>query len=211
MLSGNRLASLPHALSLCTKLELVRLGANNLAAVPRCVRPSFPPRVLVTLCAGASAAASGLALLQRQSCHHRRRRARALHDPRAVRVAPAAVASATGRRCLWRDPPRHSAFGRRPARSGGEGFQERLGDVRRAPAERSGSVDTGRHAPEYYSSAVQRCRRTRRRTSAAHARRRPHVRSTRSAALHALMHARRVRAQFLRAVIFCNIWSVCVA
>lgn len=37
MLSGNRLAALPQSLSMCTELELIRLGANNLASLPPCL------------------------------------------------------------------------------------------------------------------------------------------------------------------------------
>jgi hypothetical protein len=37
MLSGNRLSSLPQSLSLCTNLELVRLGANNFNTLPNCI------------------------------------------------------------------------------------------------------------------------------------------------------------------------------
>jgi hypothetical protein len=37
MLSGNRLAALPQSLSMCTELELVRLGANHFASLPACL------------------------------------------------------------------------------------------------------------------------------------------------------------------------------
>jgi hypothetical protein len=37
MLSGNRLSSLPQTLSLCTNLELLRLGANNFSTLPDCI------------------------------------------------------------------------------------------------------------------------------------------------------------------------------
>jgi hypothetical protein len=37
MLSGNRLSALPQSLSMCTKLELLRLGANNFASLPACL------------------------------------------------------------------------------------------------------------------------------------------------------------------------------
>jgi Leucine-rich repeat (LRR) protein len=37
MLSGNRLSSLPSSLSLCTNLELARLGANNFTSLPPCI------------------------------------------------------------------------------------------------------------------------------------------------------------------------------
>jgi hypothetical protein len=37
MLSGNRLATLPQSLSMCSSLELVRLGANNIVSFPRSI------------------------------------------------------------------------------------------------------------------------------------------------------------------------------
>ena len=37
MLSGNRLSTLPESLSMCSRLELVRLGANNLQGLPPCI------------------------------------------------------------------------------------------------------------------------------------------------------------------------------
>jgi hypothetical protein len=37
MLSGNRLAALPPSISLCTRLELIRLAANNFSTLPTCL------------------------------------------------------------------------------------------------------------------------------------------------------------------------------
>jgi hypothetical protein len=66
MLSGNRLSSLPQSLSLCTNLELVRLGANEFATLPNCILQL--PRLAWLCFSGnpitAAAEARGLGLCQ---------------------------------------------------------------------------------------------------------------------------------------------------